>query len=99
MMGSGRKVSLTTQIFAAMILGSIAGLLGGKTMVSLGFIGDIWLNCIKMIVIPMVICTIVSGIISQDSLTSLKRVSSRIIAYYIITTILACIVGLSLIHI
>ncbi len=94
MMGSGRKVSLTTQIFAAMILGSIAGLLGGKTMVSLGFIGDIWLNCIKMIVIPMVICTIVSGIISQDSLTSLKRVSSRIIAYYIITTILACIVGI-----
>ncbi len=93
-MGSGRKVSLTTQIFAAMILGSIAGLLGGKTMVSLGFIGDIWLNCIKMIVIPMVICTIVSGIISQDSLTSLKRVSSRIIAYYIITTILACIVGI-----
>ena len=94
MMGAGRKVSLTTQIFAAMILGSIAGLLGGKTMVSLGFIGDIWLNCIKMIVIPMVICTIVSGIISQDSLTSLKRVSSRIIAYYIITTILACIVGI-----
>ena len=75
-------------------MGSIAGLLGVKSMVSLGFIGDIWLNCIKMIVIPMVICTIVSGIISQDSLTSLKRVSSRIIAYYIITTILACIVGI-----
>jgi Na+/H+-dicarboxylate symporter len=92
---NGKKISLTTQIFTAMILGSIAGLLAGKTMVQLGFIGDIWLNCIKMIVVPMVICTIVTGIISQDSLTSLKRVSARIIAYYVITTILACIVGLT----
>ena len=91
---NGKKISLTTQIFTAMILGSIAGLLNGKLMVSLGFIGDIWLNCIKMIVVPMVICTIVTGIISQNNLSSLKRVSSRIIAYYVTTTVLACIVGL-----
>ena len=63
-------------------------------MVQLGFIGDIWLNCIKMIVIPMVVCTIVTGIISQDNLTSLRRVSRRIITYYVITTVLACVVGL-----
>ena len=91
----GKKISLTTQIFTAMVLGSLAGLIGGKAMVQLDFIGDIWLNCIKMIVIPMVVCTIVTGIISQDNLTSLKRVSRRIIAYYVITTVLACIVGLA----
>lgn len=90
----GKKVSLTTQVFVAMILGSIAGLLWGRTMVQLGFIGDIWLNCIKMIVVPMVICTIVTGIISQDSLSSLKRVSTRIIAYFVVTTMLACVVGI-----
>ena len=91
----GKKISLTTQIFTAMVLGSLAGLIGGKAMVQLDFIGDIWLNCIKMIVIPMVVCTIVTGIISQDNLTSLKHVSRRIIAYYVITTVLACIVGLA----
>ena len=90
----GKKISLTTQIFLAMVLGTIAGLVIGKPMTQLGFIGDIWLNCIKMIVVPMVICTIVTGIISQDSLGALKRVSVRIIAYYIITTILACFVGI-----
>ena len=90
----GKKISLTTQVFAAMILGTLAGLVIGKPMTQLGFIGDVWLNCIKMIVVPMVICTIVTGIISQDSLGSLKRVSTRIIAYYIVTTILACIVGI-----
>lgn len=90
----GKKVSLTTQVFLAMVLGSIAGLVDGKTMVQLGFLGDIWLNCIKMVVVPMVLCTIVTGIVSQDSLTSLRRVSVRIIAYYVVTTVLACIVGI-----
>jgi len=90
----GKKVSLATQIFAAMILGTIAGLVIGKPMTQLGFIGDIWLNCIKMIVVPMVVCTIVTGIISQNSMGALKRVSVRIISYYVITTVLACIVGL-----
>ena len=37
----GKKISLTTQVFLAMILGSIAGLVDGKTMVQLGFLGDI----------------------------------------------------------
>lgn len=90
----GKKISLTTQIFISMILGSVAGLLNGEMMVQLGFIGDIWLNCIKMIVVPMVICTIITGIVSQNNLTSLKRVSTRIIMYYVLTTIMACIVGL-----
>lgn len=77
-----------------MILGSIAGLVDGQTMVQLGFLGDIWLNCIKMIVVPMVLCTIVTGIISQDSLASLRRVSVRVITYYVVTTVLACIIGI-----
>ena len=91
----GKKISLTTQVFVAMILGSVAGLVVGETMVQLGFIGDIWLNCIKMIVVPMVLCTIVTGITSQDSLASLRRVSARIIVYYVVTTVLACVVGLT----
>lgn len=90
-----KNMSLATQIFISMILGSIAGLLFGKEMVQLAFIGEVWLNCIKMIVIPMVVCTIVSGIISQEQPGSLKRVSAKIIAYYVVTTVIACIVGLA----
>lgn len=89
------NMSLSTQIFISMILGSAAGLLFGKEMTHLAFIGDIWLNCIKMIVVPMVVCTIVSGIISQEQPGALKRVSVKIISYYVITTIIACIVGLA----
>lgn len=94
-MNALKNMSLAKQIFISMILGSIAGLLWGDGMVELAFIGDIWLNCIKMIVIPMVVCTIVTGIVSQEQPGALKRVSVRIISYYVLTTILACIVGLT----
>ena len=43
----------------------------------------------------MILCTIVTGIITQDSAGAMKRISVRIIFYYITTTVLACIIGLS----
>lgn len=91
---AGKKIGLTTQVFVAMIAGAIFGLLFKDVMISVGFIGDIWLNCIKMIVVPMVIVTIITGITSQKDLKSLGRISTRIMAYYIITTLIACAVGI-----
>lgn len=91
---AGKKVSLTTQIFISMILGAILGLAIGEPMTKLGFIGNIWLNCIKMIVVPMVIVTIITGITSQKDVKSLGRISVRIMSYYILTTLVACAIGL-----
>lgn len=77
----GKKISLTTQIFVAMIIGSIAGLICGDIMKQVAFIGTIWLNCVKMIVVPMVFFTIITGITSQKNLSSLGRIAGHIIAY------------------
>lgn len=90
-----KKISLTTQVFLAMILGAIFGLIIGEPMTKLGFIGDVWLNCIKLIVVPMVIVTIITGITSQKDMKALGRISFRIMAYYIATTIVACIIGIA----
>ncbi|MDX9800528.1 MAG: dicarboxylate/amino acid:cation symporter [Spirochaetia bacterium] len=91
---AGKKISLTTQVFLAMILGGIFGLVVGKPMTELGFIGTIWLNCIKLIIVPMIICTMVTGIISQKNLKALGRISGRILTFYILTTLIASVVGL-----
>ena len=91
----GKKISLTTQVFVAMILGALFGLIIGEPMIQLGFIGDIWLNMIKMIVVPMVIVTIVTGITSQKDTKSLGRISIRIMAFYLITTLVATGIGLA----
>lgn len=91
----GKKISLTTQVFLAMIVGAVLGILIGEPMTRLGFIGKIWLNCIKMIVVPMVIVTIITGITSQKDVKSLGRISVRIMAYYILSTLVACTIGLA----
>ena len=72
----GKKISLTTQIFVAMIIGSIAGLICGDIIKQVAFIGTIWLNCVKMIVVPMVFFTIITGITSQKNLSSLGRIET-----------------------
>ena len=77
-----------------MILGIIAGLAAGDVFIQFGFIGTIWLNCIKMVIIPMILTTLVVGIISQKDVKALGRVSFRIIFYYILTTVFAAIVGI-----
>ena len=95
---AGKKMGLTTQIFVAMILGSIFGLVFSELAQDLEFIGTIWLNCIKMIVVPMVLFTIITGIVSQDDIKSLGRITFRIIIYYILTTIIASLIGLAVSH-
>lgn len=92
---AGKKISLATQVFIAMILGAILGLTIGEPMMKLGFIGDIWLNLIKMIVVPMVLVTIINGITSQKNIKSLGRISVRIMTYYILTTLIATAIGLA----
>ena len=91
----GKKISLTTQIFVAMIIGSLAGLICGDIMKQVAFIGTIWLNCVKMIVVPMVFFTIITGITSQKNLSSLGRIAGHIIAYYVLTTLVATVIGLA----
>lgn len=79
---------------AAMILGAVLGILFGETMCSFKFIGDIWLNCIKMILVPLVTCMVVTAIGGQKDLSTLGRIALRIMIYYFATTIIAILIGL-----
>lgn len=92
---AGKKIGLSMQVFTTMILGAVFGLLFGDAMVQLEFIGTIWLNCIKMIVVPMVLMTIITGITSQKDLKSLGRIAVRIMVYYVLTTLIASVIGLA----
>jgi len=80
--------------FAAMIAGALLGLAFGKSMSEFKFIGDIWLNCLKMILVPMVFCTMALAVGTQSDLRTLGRVALRIFLYYCITTMVASVIGL-----
>ena len=88
----GNSIFLT---IAAMILGAVLGLVFGESMSEFKFIGDIWLNCLKMILVPMVFCTMTLAVGTQTDMRTLGRVALRIFLYYSITTALAVAMGLS----
>lgn len=77
-----------------MIIGGILGIVVGEPMMQLGFIGDIWMCCIKMVIVPMILAAIISGIVSQKDVASLGRIAGMILLYYCVTTIFACMVGI-----
>ncbi len=80
--------------FTAMLVGTALGMIFGETMTNFKFIGSIWLNCLKMILVPMVFCTMTLAVGSQKDLRTLGRVALRILIYYMLTTAIACAVGL-----
>jgi Na+/H+-dicarboxylate symporter len=89
------KCSTATLNFIAMIIGAVLGLVFGEAMGGFKFIGDIWLNTIKMVVVPLIMCIMVNAVGSQTSLASLGRVAVKIIVYYALSTALATTIGLT----
>ena len=82
--------------FIMMILGAILGLLFPETMSKLKFIGDIWIDCIQMMLIPLILCIVTLAIGTQEDMKALGRVAVRITIYYVLTTFAAVAIGLGL---
>ena len=91
-----RKLSDITKILIAMVAGSLVGIVVGKPAGYIGFVGGIWLNLMKMFLVPLVVCMLVKGITSMDSPETLGRIGLKIMAFYVFTTIVAGTLGVGL---
>ena len=93
-----KRLSLTTWIFIALILGVLVGLaLQDSPDVATTYIkplGTIFLNLIKMIVVPLVIFTMVAGVISLSDIKRVGAIGGKTIVYYLATTACAIVIGL-----
>lgn len=99
---------LWLKILLGMFLGIIVGLLLGPSAgyvnrdISytigewLAFPGYIFLALLQMIVIPLVFASIIRGIAAGEDMEQLKKVGLRTVAYFIVTTAIAILIGLSL---
>ena len=91
------RISLPAQMAIGMILGVVAGLAAP----SMGFdvawfkpIGQLFINLIRMVVVPLVLATIVAGAASVGDLSKLGRLASKTLIYYFCTTAVAVFIGL-----
>src|SRR5690606_37081169 len=78
------------QVLIAMILGAITGLIFGPPAAErLGWIGDLFMKLLRMIIVPLVLTSIISGVASVGGGKALGRLFSKTIGYYILSSLLA----------
>ena len=62
------------------------------------FIGDIFLNMLKIVILPLIVSSLVSGLAALESQTS-GKIGARAVIYYFTTTVMAVILGIALVMI
>lgn len=87
-----------TQILIAIIAGILAGLALHENASHLKILGDIFISLLKMIIVPLIMASMVTGIVSIGNIRKLGRIGIRTFAYYMATTLLAVTVGLVLVN-
>jgi len=92
------KLKVHTQILAAIVLGVLTGLLLGEKTSHLKIIGDMFIRLLRMIIIPLILASMVTGIVSIGDIRRLGRLGLKTFIYYMVTTILAVSVGLILVN-
>lgn len=93
-----KRLSLTAQIGIALVLAVIAGVLlrNHATFVNeyIKPFGTIFLNLLKFIVVPLVLFSIMAGILSMNDVSKVGKLGLRTLIYFIITTLFAVTLGL-----
>ncbi len=93
-----KKLALHWQILIAFILAIVFGIFFKNQVKYVSWMGDIFLRMLKMIVIPLILSSIVSGIANIGNDGNFGRLGLKTLGYYVTTTIFAVTVGLVLVN-
>jgi len=93
------------KIIIGLILGLVWGLLSSLlnwnefTVDYIGPFGTIFVNLLKLIAVPLVLASLVVGVSSLNDMTKLSRMGGKTIGIYLITTVLAITIGLTIVNV
>jgi len=85
-------------MIAGAVLGVLGGLFLGEFFMQISFIGTIFLNALKMVVVPLVVASIIIGVTSLGDMRKLGRTTVKTLAYYMATTGFSVLVGIILVN-
>ncbi len=100
------KLKLHWQILISLGLAVVAGIITGKEASIFGityfsiysFIGTMFLNALKMIIVPLIVSSIIVGVAGVGGSKGLGRLGGRTILYYMTTSLFAILIGLVLVN-
>lgn len=100
------KIPAFVQILIALVLGGIWGTIAFENETLITFtkayiepFGSIFINSLKMIAIPLVLASLITGIANLKDISQLSALGGKTITLYIFTTIIAICIGLTLVNI
>jgi Na+/H+-dicarboxylate symporter len=92
------KLKLHWQILIALILAVAFGYFAPNLVQYVSWMGIIFLRGLNMVVVPLILSSIISGVASIGGGSDLGRLGVKTLSYYIITSLIAILVGLFLVN-
>ena len=93
-----KKLALHWQILIALILGVVLGVWLPDYVKYVSWMGDLFMRALKMVIIPLILTSIISGIVNIGSLEKLGKIGLKTISYYIATSVFAIVTGLFMVN-
>ncbi len=91
-----KEMPLWQKILIGMVLGVIAGAILGPNAEYIKPIGTLFINAIKMLIVPLVFCSLVVGVTSIQDTRKMGRIGLKSVVIYLLTTAAAITIGLFL---
>ena len=99
-----KKMNLGVKILIGLVLGIVVGAIfwavmgaeaaGAFTAKYIKPFGDIFVNLLKFIVVPLVLLSIMDGVIAMHDIKKVGKIGWKTVAYFLVTTAIACVIGL-----
>ena len=90
---------LVIAIFIGGLAGIMCGWLFGPKMLAIAWIGDLFLDALKMMIIPLIVGAVISGVTSLGDIRKLGKVGGITLLYYASTTACAVLIGLIMVNV
>jgi Na+/H+-dicarboxylate symporter len=100
-------LKLHWQVLIALVLALVAGsltmpesrLFGIPVLATYTFLGTLFLNALKMLIVPLVVSSIITGMAGASKSEAFGRLGLKTLSYYLFTSMLAILVGLLLVDV
>ena len=104
--GTDSKPAPVLPILISMVAGGFTGWLMREYGSSLGFdplplfdlVGTMFINLLKMIIVPLILASVITGVAALGSGPDLGRLGSKTLAFYVLTTLIAVLIALFLVN-
>src|SRR5918994_751275 len=87
------------QVLCAIVLGVLLGYFYPQLGESMKWLGDLFIKLIKMLIAPIIFCTVVHGIASMEDMKKVGRVGIKALIYFEVMTTIALIIGLVVVNV